>query len=173
MKNKRIVPVFLLIIFELAALGVSAQGQDSPTAAAELKEVNVYFLFIGKDGTESKILPLKRKVNRLAPLRPAIEALLAPPTPDEQKLGYQSAAYGDMKLASVRVDAGSGTARIDFSRPVRADYNPGDLQTLNFESAVKRTAEQFSTVKKVLVCVNGMNEFGIGMVIDAPAPCPK
>jgi len=97
--------------------------------------------------------------------------MLKAPTEAEQKLGYFSADYGDMKLVSVKLKR--GTARIDFSRVIRDDYNPGDLQTLAFESAVIKTAKQFPAVKKVIVCVNGMNEFGVGKVIDAPVPCPK
>jgi spore germination protein GerM len=79
-----------------------------------------------------------------------------------------------MKLVSVKLK--NGVAQIDFSRQLNKDqsnFNPGDLLTLSFESAVIKTAKQFPAVKKVVVCVNGMNEFGIGMVIDAPIPCPK
>jgi hypothetical protein len=42
-----------------------------------------------------------------------------------------------------------------------------------FAGAVTETAKQFRGVRKVEVCVNGLNEFGIGMVSDAPVPCPK
>jgi len=141
------------------------------SAGLKLKEVKVYFHFIGSEGIESKVIPLKRRVSRKAPLFPTIEAMLAEPTEAEQKLGYYSAGYGDMKLVSVKLKR--GVARIDFSRPIRDDYNPGDLQTLAFESAVIKTAKQFPGVKKVIVCVNGINEFGIGLVEDAPRPCPK
>lgn len=161
---------FLLFSAALIFFIVPAQAQIS----AQSKEVKIYFHFIGIDGTESEILPLKRKVSAKAPLRPAIEELLKEPTAAEQKSGYRSAGYDDMKLVSVKLK--NGTARIDFSRELEkdhSDYNPGDLLTLSFESAVIKTAKQFSEVKKVVVCVNGMNEFGIGMVIDAPVPCPK
>jgi hypothetical protein len=128
-------------------------------------------MFIGPDGGESKILPLKRKVPSSAPLFPAIAAMLEPPTDAEQKLGYVSGGYGNMKLDSVKLT--KGTARVDFSREIRDDYNPGDLQTLDFEDAVIKTAKQFASVRKVMVCVNGINEFGIGMVVGRPYPCPK
>lgn len=163
MKNLRIILAILLIS---VSMGIFVHAQNS----AELKEVKVYFHFIGTEGTESKILSLKRKVSRQAPLFTAIEELVKEPTAEEQKLGYQSAGYGDLKLVSVKIK--SGTARIDFKRTISDRNNPGDLQTLAFESAVIKTAKQFPTVKKAIVCVNGMNEFGIGMVIDAPMPCP-
>lgn len=169
MKDKRIFLIILAMSFQISLLMVFVHAQKS--SDAKLKEVKVYFHFIGTEGTESKVLPLKRKVSAKAPLFPTIEAMLKDPTEAEQKLGYNSAGYGDMKLVSVKLKR--GTARIDFSRTISKDYNPGDLQTLSFESAVIKTAKQFPSVKKVIVCVNGMNEFGIGMVIDAPLPCPK
>ncbi|MBA3633274.1 MAG: GerMN domain-containing protein [Acidobacteria bacterium] len=166
MQNTRKIFAYLLII---VSSGIFVQAQKSTDS--KLKEVKVYLHFIGAEGIESKILPLKRKVPRQAPLFPAIEAMLKDPTEAEQKLGYHSAGYGDMKLVSVKVK--KGTARIDFSRTISKGYNPGDLQTLAFESAVIKTAKQFPSVKKVIVCVNGMNEFGVGLIIDAPVPCPK
>ena len=159
---------FLIIVLS----GFFVQGQKCSDST--LKEVLVYFHFIGTEGTESEVLPLKRKVSAKTPLRPAIEEMLKEPTEIEQKAGYHSAGYDNMKLVSVKLK--NGVARIDFTRELekdRSDYNPGDLLTLSFESAVIKTAKQFPAVKKVIVCVNGMNEFGIGMVIDAPLPCPK
>jgi len=167
MKTKEKFNVFLLLLAIFNFFAVSVHGQNS----AELKQVKVYFHIIGTEGIESKILPLKRKVSAKAPLFPTIAAMLVEPTEAEQKLGYQSAGYGDMKLVSVKLK--KGTARIDFSRTISKGYNPGDLQTLAFESAVIKTAKQFPSVKKVIVCVNGMNEFGVGLTIDAPVPCPK
>ena len=168
MKNtKKILAALVLVLSS-----IFVQGQKC--SDTKLKEVLVYFHFIGTEGTESKILPLKRKVSAAAPLRPAIEELLKEPTDSEQKAGYKSAGYDNMKLVSVKIF--DGEARIDFSRELeenRSDYNPGDLLTLSFESAVIKTAKQFPSVKKVIVCVNQMNEFGIGLVIDAPIPCPK
>lgn len=97
--------------------------------------------------------------------------MLAGPTVAENRKRYGSVAYGDLKLSSVKITG--GTARIDFTRVISEDNNPGDLQTLRFEAAVIRTAKQFPEIKNVIVCVNGINEFGIGLVEDAPRPCPK
>ncbi len=158
--------LMILWVFVLSVSFVHAQK----TANSKLKEVGVYFYFLGISGLESEILPLKRKVSSKAPLFPAIEEMLKEPTEAEQKQGFVSAGYGDLKLVSVKIKR--GTVRVDFKRTISDDYNPGDLQTLAFESAVIKTAKQFPTIKKVIVCVNGMNEFGIGLVEDAPRPCP-
>lgn len=167
MKNKLKFSGTLMMLFLVMFSSIFAHAQKT----SDLKKVDVYFLFIGTEGINDELLPLKRKVSRKAPLFPAIEELLKKPTADEQKLGYVSPGYGDLKLVSVKLKR--GTARIDFSRTISNDYNPGDLQTLKFEAAVKKTAMQFSAVKKVVVCVNGINEFGIGLVKNAPHPCPK
>jgi hypothetical protein len=158
------------IILAVAAASLSQKTVPvrDPNAT---KKVKVYFMFIGPGGGDSKILPLKRKVSAAAPLFPAIAAMLEPPTEAEQKLGYVSASYGDMKLESVKLT--KGQVRVDLTRVIRPDYNPGDLQTLYFEEAVIKTAKQFPSVRKVMVCVNGINEFGIGLVEGRPYPCPK
>ena len=169
MQNLRSLYVTALVL--AVSVVCFSQQPISAQIPSGTKEVKVYFMFIGPDGTESNLRPLKREVAAAAPLFPAIAAMLETPTEAEQKLGYTSAGYGDMKLNSVTLK--KGTARVDFSREIRPDYNPGDLQTLDFESAVTKTAKQFPAVKKVIVCVNGINEFGIGMVEGRPYPCPK
>ena len=167
MNNKLRYSGFLLVMFLMMTSVIFVHAQKS----SNLKKVDVYFYFIGTEGVEDEILPLKRMVSTSAPLRPAIEEMLKEPTEDEKKLGYESLNYDKLKLVSVKLK--KGTARVDFSRVVGENTNPGDLLTLRFEEAVKKTVMQFPNVKKVIVCVNGMNEFGVGMVIDAPEPCPK
>ena len=122
---------------------------------------------------ESVLNPVTREVGATAPLRPTIEALLAGPTAEEAKRGYEAVDYGrNMKLAAVKLT--KGVARIDFTREDgKENPNPGDLLTLYFAGAVKETAKQFPEVRKVIVCVNGLDEFGIGMTKDEAIPCPK
>ena len=168
------------LLFVILALLVSpsttnhAVAQDSSPQNVKsdprLKVIRVYFpVEPPTEGPELK--PLRRQVDARSPLRPAIEALIAGPTSAESKEGYVGVTYGDLKLASVKLKR--GVARIDFTREIRSDYNPGDLQTLRFQEAVEKTAKQFPSVKKVIVCVNGLNEFGIGLVLDAPGPCQR
>jgi spore germination protein GerM len=140
-------------------------------AAGQTREVTVYFWEFNRDEPGDDMIPFKRVVDARAPLRPTIEALIAGPTEAENRDKYGSVAYGGMKLSDVQLKG--STARIDFVREIRKDHNPGDLQTLRFEATVIRTAKQFPNIKKVIVCVNGMNEFGIGMVEDRPKPCPE
>ncbi|MEP6901602.1 MAG: GerMN domain-containing protein [Actinomycetota bacterium] len=156
--------LILTVLVGLTLVGGNAQTNKS-------RKVKVYFWEFNKQTKGDELTAFTREVDAKSPLRPTIEAFVAGPTAEEEAKGFSGLAYGDMKLASVKIK--NGTARIDFTREIRADYNPGDLETLRFEDAVTRTAKQFPTVKKVVVCVNGINEFGIGMVIDRPKPCPK
>lgn len=151
--------------------GDLAQTSPQPiNTAGKLRTISVY-LPIEPPTAGPELKPLSRRVEAKSPLRPAIEALIAGPTAAEIDLGYVRVAYGDLRLVSVKLER--GVARIDFTREIRSDYNPGDLETLRFQGAVVKTAKQFPSVKKVIVCVNGLNEFGIGLVMDEAIPCPK
>ncbi len=150
-------------------VGLSFTGGNAQTN--KLRKVKVYFWEFNKTTEGDEFTAFTREVDAKSPLRPTIEAFIAGPTAAEEAKGFAGLAYGDLKLSSVKLK--NGTARLDFSREIRDDYNPGDLETLRFESAVIRTAKQFPGVKKVIVCVNGYNEFGIGMVIDERVACPK
>ncbi|MEJ7848852.1 MAG: GerMN domain-containing protein [Pyrinomonadaceae bacterium] len=164
--NQRIPLLTFIALLTALFAALHAAGQT-----ADLKKVTVYFWEFNREGGGDDLIPFTRMVNKKAPLGPAIEALLAGPTVAENRKRFGSVAYGDIRLSSIQITG--GTARIDFTRVVREDNNPGDLQTLRFEAAVIRTAKQFPEIKNVIVCVNGMNEFGIGMVIDAPLPCKQ
>jgi spore germination protein GerM len=165
MKNNVCQILILTLFAGLTFVGANAQKTSN------LRKVQVYFWEVNKQTSGDELTAFTREVDAKSPLRPTIEAFVAGPTAEEEAKGFAGLAYGNLKLDSVKIK--NGTARIDFSREIRADYNPGDLETLRFEEAVTRTAKQFPTVKKVVVCVNGYNEFGIGMVIDDRIPCPK
>ncbi len=108
MKNKYKFSSLLMVIIFVTSSVIFAHAQKS----SDLKEVDVYFYFLGTEGLESEILPLKRMVSASAPLCPAIEEMLKEPTEEEQKLGYVSAGYGDLKLVSVKIKRGfEGTFR--------------------------------------------------------------
>lgn len=156
--------ILLAFIFAVPFVAVNAQ------TGSGLKKVTVYFWEFNREGGGDDLIPFTRYVDKKAPLRPAIEALIAGPTEKEAAGRYEGVAYGDLKLESVKIK--NGTARIEFSRVV-GDINPGDLLTLRFETAVIRTAKQFPEIKKVIVCMNGIVEFGMGLVDNVPRPCPR
>ena len=154
----------LIMLAGLTVVGGRAQTNN-------LRKVKVYFWEVNSVSGGDELKAFIREVDAKSPLRPTLEAFVAGPTAAEEAKGFSGLAYGGMKLASVKLT--NGTARLDFTREIRDDYNPGDLETLRFESDVIKTAKQFPTVRKVIVCVNGYDEFGIGMVIDEPVACPQ
>ncbi len=168
MKNRIIKFTVEIFVFTLI-VGLIQIGGNAQTN--KLKKVKVYFWEFNKATEGDEFSAFTREVDARSPLRPTIAAFIAGPTAEEEAKGFAGLAYGVLKLASLNLK--NGTVRIDFTREIRADDNPGDLETLRFEAALVRTVKQFPSVKKVIVCVNGYNEFGIGMVIDAPIPCPQ
>lgn len=156
--------IFILSLAVLLPAAVCAQ-------TAGTRKVTIYYWEFNRSEGGDDMIPFTRYVDAKAPLRPTIEALLVDPLESEDRNKYASVRYDDdLKLDKVEIRG--RTARIDFIRDVGGDTNPGDLSTLRFEETVIRTAKQFPNIKKVIVCVNGINEFGIGMVEDRPKPCP-
>ncbi|MDM7921836.1 MAG: GerMN domain-containing protein [Pyrinomonadaceae bacterium] len=167
---KRSCPVIVFVL--LTALFVFAVPLKTSAQTEGTRKVTVYFWEMNRDTEGDDLVPFVRYVDAKAPLRPTLEALLAGPTKEEDLEKFTTVRYDDdLKLDKVEIRG--RTARIDFTRDVGGDTNPGDLLTLRFEDAVIRTAKQFPNIEKVIVCVNGLNEFGIGMVEDRPKPCPK
>lgn len=112
--------------------------------------------------------PVMRQVPANAPLRSALEALMLGPTTTEEAGGVLSSTFG-LKLLSVRIR--NGTAYTRFTQPPGAAF-PGDAAPFIFADAVERTAKQFSTVKKVFVCLDGVLNFGDESG-ERPKRCPR
>ena len=152
---------------------VLLNAQQASPALSKTKEVEVYFRYENNGGplVSGELYTLTRRVSKTAPLQGALAALVSRTTAEEENLGYQSAAYVEgMQLKSARIKRGIVYAH--FTRPP-IQGSPPDMASLKFEEAVIKTAKRFPGVRKVVVCVNGMNEFGIGVVEDAPRRCPK
>ncbi|MBV9960345.1 MAG: GerMN domain-containing protein [Acidobacteria bacterium] len=149
-------------------LYAAAQG----SSAAQMKEVKVYFLKNPYDDSDpanpSGLKPVKRRVSAKSPLRAALLALTAGPTSAEKQQGYDSPTWG-IKLLSVRIVG--GTAYTYFTMPEGAMFS-GDNSPFIFEDAVKMTASQFPNVRKVVVCLDGILDFG-SESDEPPRKCPK
>jgi hypothetical protein len=113
--------------------------------------------------------PLKRTVNDPAPLRPTLKALLAGPTFSEKEKGYGNIDFG-VKLAKVGIK--NGIVRVDLFMAPGAAF-AGDMAPFMLEDAVIRTAKQFPQVKKVIVCLDGVENFGSESGDNSPRKCPK
>jgi spore germination protein GerM len=163
--------ILLNLAIILTAMNFSpASAQIKSGAATKTREVNIY-LYRSVEAEPTSILQLlevKRRVDARAPLRKAIRALLAGATPAEVKNGMFSFIYG-IELESVRIK--NNVARVDFKFDDRTNSWLDPTMEALFNEAMERTATQFSGVKRVLVCVDGIENFFLSKQFQKK--CPK
>lgn len=163
--------VILTIITALALLAgmpsVYAQRPRSDT-----RQVQVYFFTEEdlelKQPSRSRraavenllaLVAVRRMVSATTPARGAIEALIAGPTDEEKTRGLRSPYAEDLLIKSLEIS--KGTARISLvSKCADCARWPGDLAPWRFGEAVERTLKQFPTVKRVVICLDGVENFG-------------
>jgi hypothetical protein len=160
----------MIIVLSLVALPVLLDSFDV-VAQQQTVQAKVYFRRSGGSDDPKNpynLSPVMRQVPANAPLRAALEALSAEPTAAEEAEGLMSSTFG-IKLVSVRVR--NGLAYTRFTMPPGAAF-PGDGAPFLFVDAVEKTAKQFSTVKKVIVCLDGILNFGDESG-GPPKRCPR
>ena len=150
----KIVVAFTFLIFSILF------GSTKTVAQQKTQQVRIYLCcYFDYDPNDSKnifgLSPVLRSVSASAPLRGALEALLAGPTIAEEAKGITTSTSG-VKLASVNIK--NGTAYTYFTQPSGTGF-PGDMAPSRFRDAVERTAKQFSSVKKVIICLDGILNF--------------
>ncbi len=166
--TSRKLSILLLTLVGVFAFIQTTGAQTSP----RLKEVKIYLLKSPYDNSDAAnphgFGPVTRRVNAKSPLRSALVALTKGPTAAEKKQGYESPTFG-IQLLSVTIKR--GVAYTYFNMPEGAMFS-GDGSPFIFEDAVRRTALQFSTVRKVVVCLDGILDFGSES--DEPSKkCPR
>ena len=149
---KTTVILIALLFLGIARSTTATPQQGSPTN----KEVKVYFYH--DPGEYIDISPVARVVNRTAPARAAIEALLKGPNSRERKHGFESLIEpNDFRIGSLSIK--EGKAMINFvSRRSWLGWS-GDLSAVRFKKAVELTLKQFPTVQEVIVSLNGDTKF--------------
>lgn len=75
-----------------------AMPETALPQAANLKKVKVYFWEFNREGGGDDLIAFTRYVDKKAPLRPTVEALIADPMAAEDPGRFASVAYGDLKL---------------------------------------------------------------------------
>ena len=153
-RNLTILPVILF------GLLVCLQPAAAQSSSQRLKEVKIFLAKQPYDNSDSNnphgFATVTRRVNAKSPLRAALVALTKGPTEAEKKQGYESPTFG-IQLLSVTLKR--GVAYTYFTMPEGATFS-GDGSPFIFEDAVRRTALQFPTVRKVVVCLDGILDFG-------------
>ena len=147
------------------------KGKGRKAASSnKTREVNIYLY----QETEIKqlrtpyLIEVKRRVDARAPLTGAIRALLAGGNSEEEKNGMLSFIYG-VELESVQIK--NRTARVDFEFDKRTNSWLDPTMEALFNEAMERTATQFPGVNRVLVCVDGIENFFLRK--DLHKKCPQ
>jgi hypothetical protein len=158
MRTKRVL-VVLAAALMLGGLSLGARAQADKSSRTA--EAQVYFPMEGDSADASNnpwnLQPVTRRVPAAAPLRPAIEALLAGPTPQEKQQGFGGLDVRGIYVVKVAVR--NGTAYASFAHRKGTGW-AGDLSPFSFGDAVERTMKQFPHVRRTVVCVDGAVNFG-------------
>lgn len=152
----------------LAANFALAQAQKTAPPEKTVR-VKIYLL----DAFESENLlentamqPLERTVGATAPLRFALEELLKGATDEENSQLFYSPIEG-INLISARLK--NKTAYVSFTRTATDEFDR--LEARRLRLAVTKTARQFPSVKKVVICLDGVSNFDRGSAKTAPIKC--
>jgi len=167
MKTKR----KILTLIAALAIFVELPCADAQRLRSEKKQVRVYFHTM--EDLESKrpsrsrqeaventlaLVPVRRTVSQTAPARGALEALIAGPTDEEKSRGLRSPYTDDLLIKTLEI--AGGTARVSLtSKCAECPRWPGDLAPWRFREAVEKTLKQFPTVKRVIICLDGVENF--------------
>ena len=148
---------FLATACLLTAVASAAATVPARQAARRTREVKVYLVALddkGKRGRrigcDDSLVPVTRTVAAAgAPLRAAVEELLAVPREYEGGLGNYWAGEG-LRVQSAVISRGVATVRIAGTLPVA-----GVCDQPRIEEQIKATARQFRRVRSVRVLLNG------------------
>ena len=170
--NRRALMVVVLSVVAVCAASSAVVGQTA--RRGQEREVKVYF---PKDGESSdlnrnplNLQPVGRKVAAASPVRGAVEALLNGPTEAEEREGFHALDAQNMYIT--RLTVRGGTAHASFRRRGGPQW-AGDLAPETFRQSVSRTLRQFPGVRRTIVCVDGLLNFG-GLGEDVrDIKCPK
>lgn len=103
-----------------------------------------------------KVFPVERRIPKTeAMARAATEELLKGPTVDEGKKGYFTSANPGVKIQRLVIE--KKTAKIDFDETLERSVG-GSCRVAAIRSEITNTLKQFSTVKNVLISINGRTE---------------
>lgn len=160
-KTERIILgwAILLVFAAVGASSVSqAQQRSNSSSGSGQRQVRVYF---PRDGNPHPRDPFNlqfvvRNVSSAAPARPALEALLTGPTVAERQRRLRALDAQGLNISSLVIKGGE--ARVDFISRGGKRW-AGDLSPAEFRRAVERTLKQFSTVRSVVVSVDGKTDF--------------
>lgn len=152
----------LILSLGLLASGLAFQVYARKNLFPQRRQVYIYLPQEG-DASDPRsnpfnLQPVPRSVNRKAPLRPALEALLIGPTAQEKLRGIQEHDVNGLYLVKVAIKD-AGTAYASFAHRKSWAGWSGDLSASAFREGAERTLKQFPNVRRAVICVDGIENF--------------
>ncbi len=124
----------------------------------ETSKINLYFTNNNLDPkiTCTKVFPVQRFVPKTTAIgKKAIELLLTGPTSEEYNNGYQTNINPGTELNSLQIN--NGLANADFNQTLQEQVG-GSCRVSAIREQITKTLKQFSTVKDVIIAINGNSE---------------
>lgn len=121
-------------------------------------KVNIYFNSYKLDPEIScdKVFPVERKIPKTtATARAAVEELLKGPTQKEISDGYSTAINKGVKIQKLAIE--NNVAKIDFDQQLEKSV-AGSCKVSAIRAQITQTLKQFSTIKSVVISINGRTE---------------
>lgn len=126
--------------------------------ASQTMKVKAFFGNSNLDPQNScnKVFPVEREIPKTqATARSALEELLAGPTAKEQSSAYFTSINPGVKINSLTIQ--NGTAKVDFDEQLEFQVG-GSCRVAAIRAQITETLKQFSTVKSVIISINGRTE---------------
>lgn len=102
------------------------------------------------------VFPVDRRIPKTqAVARAALEELLKGVNAEEGKAGYFTSINSGVKINSIVVE--SGVAKVDFDETLEQAVG-GSCRVAAIRAQITQTLKQFSTVKSVIISINGRTE---------------
>jgi len=104
----------------------------------------------------NKVFAVEREVPKTVAVgKDALNELLKGPTQDEKNQGFFTSINSGVKIQSLTID--SGTAYVDFDSQLEYQVG-GSCKVSAIRAEITETLKQFSTVKNVIISINGRTE---------------
>jgi len=104
----------------------------------------------------NKVFPVERTVAKTpAVARAALEELLKGVTDGEKNAGFFTSINPGVKIQSLTIE--NGVAKVDFDEQLEAQVG-GSCRVSAIRAEITETLKQFSTVKSVVISINGRTE---------------
>jgi spore germination protein GerM len=157
-KKLRLIVILGIIIFISACVLIFITIKNPAKSPDELMKVKVYFNNSKMDPEIScnKVFAVEREIPKtLAVANAALNELLNGPTDAEKDLGFFTSINEGIKVHNLTIK--NGTAMADFDEQLEYQVG-GSCRVSAIRAQITETLKQFSTVKNVIISINGRIE---------------